>query len=102
MPALRELGEKLRDQIGSAAVVLVGSVTKGKAQLALVVSRVATERLHAARLIAALSKHVGGSGGGRPDLAQAGGSNPSGLDEAIGALVPEVARVLGAGGEPTG
>ncbi|HET9932660.1 MAG TPA: DHHA1 domain-containing protein, partial [Polyangiaceae bacterium] len=83
--ALRELAEKLRDKLGES-VVLVGSVHDGKAQLVLTVSKPLTNRLRAGDLIRPIAEIVGGSGGGRPDMAQAGGTDPGRLDEAIEAV----------------
>jgi alanyl-tRNA synthetase len=83
--ALRELAEKLRDKLGDS-VVLVGSVHDGKAQLVLTVSKPLTNRLRAGDLIRPIAEIVGGSGGGRPDMAQAGGTEPGRLDEAIEAV----------------
>ena len=70
---LRELAEKLRDKLGEA-VVLVGAVGKDKAQLVLTVSKGLTDRYQAGDLIKGIAQIVGGSGGGRPDMAQAGGT----------------------------
>jgi alanyl-tRNA synthetase len=83
--ALRELAERLRDRLGSS-VVLVGSRADGKAQLVLTVSKALTKRLKAGELIRPIAEIVGGSGGGRPDMAQAGGTQPEKLDEALAAL----------------
>ena len=97
VPAVRELCEKLRDKLGGLAVVLVGTVNAGKAQLVLMLSKSAAERLRAPELMAPVAKLVGGSGGGRPDMAQAGGAEPAGLDQALAELVPTVERALAAG-----
>jgi alanyl-tRNA synthetase len=94
--ALRELAEKLRDRLGDS-VVLVGSVHDGKAQLVVTVSKPLTDRLKAGDLIRPIAQIVGGSGGGRPDMAQAGGTDPSRLDEAIDAIYVGV----GNGSAPT-
>ena len=83
--ALRELAEKLRDQLGDS-IVLVGSEADGKAQLVLTVSKSLTNRYRAGDLIRPIAEIVGGSGGGRPDMAQAGGTDPTRLDEAIEAV----------------
>ncbi|MBW2528324.1 MAG: alanine--tRNA ligase [Deltaproteobacteria bacterium] len=92
--SLRELCEKIRDKLGGESVVLVGSAADGKAQLALTVSKAATGKLNASKLIRPVAAKVGGSGGGRPDMAQAGGSDPAGLDEALTALYGEVEQAL--------
>ncbi|HMR75566.1 MAG TPA: DHHA1 domain-containing protein, partial [Polyangiaceae bacterium] len=83
--ALRELAEKLRDKLGDS-VVLVGSEAEGKAQLVLAVSKGLTSRFKAGDLIRPIADIVGGSGGGRPDMAQAGGTEVARLDEAIDAV----------------
>ncbi len=83
--ALRELAEQLRDKLGDA-IVLVGSAHDGKAQLVLTVSKPLTDRYRAGDIIRPIAQIVGGSGGGRPDMAQAGGTEISRLDEAIEAV----------------
>ncbi len=88
--ALRELAEQLRDKLGES-VVLVGSEADGKAQLVLTVSKALTARFKAGDSIRPIAEIVGGSGGGRPDMAQAGGTNPARLDEAIEAVYAGVA-----------
>jgi alanyl-tRNA synthetase len=87
--ALRELAEKLRDRLGES-VVLVGSEKDGKAQLVLTVSKPLTGRYSAGELIRPIAAVVGGSGGGRPDLAQAGGTDATRLDEAIETVYAQV------------
>jgi alanyl-tRNA synthetase len=87
--ALRELAEQLRDKLGQS-VVLVGSVADGKAQLVLTVTKELSLRLKAGDLIKHSAQLVGGSGGGRPDMAQAGGTEIARLDEAIEAVYQSV------------
>jgi alanyl-tRNA synthetase len=87
--ALRELAEQLRDKLGQA-VVLVGSVADDKAQLVLTVSKPLTDRYRAGDLIRGPAGIVGGSGGGRPDMAQAGGTDTSKLDEAVESIYARV------------
>jgi alanyl-tRNA synthetase len=94
MAALRELAEKLRDKLGARSVVLGAARSGDKAQLVLTVSKEATARLKAGVLIRPIAEKVGGSGGGRPDMAQAGGTNPGGIDDAVAALVGVVAGAL--------
>jgi alanyl-tRNA synthetase len=93
--ALREIAEKLRDKLGERSAVLLGSVAGDKAQLAVMVSKAATDRLKAGDLIKGIAKIIGGSGGGRPDMAQAGGTDVGKIDEAVAATYTEVARLLG-------
>ncbi len=83
--ALRELAEQLRDKLGDS-IVLVGSEADGKAQLVLTVAKPITARFKAGDLIRPIAAIVGGSGGGRPDMAQAGGTEVGKLDEAIEAV----------------
>src|SRR5262249_10646602 len=82
--AMREQAEKLRDKLGRAVVVL-GAVSDDHTKVALVctVSKDLTGRYQAGRIIKDVAAVVGGGGGGRPDMAQAGGTDPSKLDEAL-------------------
>jgi alanyl-tRNA synthetase len=80
--ALRELADKLRDRLGRGVVAL-GSEQDGKAILLVAVTKDLVGKLKAGDLVKDAAKLVGGSGGGKPDLAQAGGANPAGLDEAL-------------------
>ena len=85
---LRELADQLRERLGSGVVVL-GSAFEDKANLLVAVSKDLTSTLQAGALVRPLAEQVGGKGGGRPDLAQAGGPRPEGLDKAI-ALAAEL------------
>jgi len=80
--ALRDLADKFKDKLKSGIVVL-GSAANEKVLLIAVVSKDLTDRYHAGNLIKEISKIVGGGGGGRPDMAQAGGTQPERLDEAL-------------------
>jgi alanyl-tRNA synthetase len=83
MAALRQNGEMLRDRLGNAVVVL-GSAADGRVNLVAFVARDLTARgLHAGRIVGAAAELVGGGGGGRPDMAQAGGKDASRLGEAL-------------------
>jgi alanyl-tRNA synthetase len=82
---LRELAEKLRDKLGEA-VVLVGTDAGGKAALAVCVSKGMTARYKAGDIVKKVAQIVGGSGGGRPDMAQAGGTDVTKLEEAMSAF----------------
>jgi len=79
---LRELSDTLKDRIGSGIVVL-GAETDGKAHLLVAVTRDLTGRYKAGDLIRQLAPIIGGSGGGKPELAQAGGSQPERLQDAL-------------------
>ncbi len=87
---LREMAEQLRDKLGEA-VVLVGAVGQDKAMLVLTVSKGLTGRYRAGDLIKGVAQTVGGSGGGRPDMAQAGGTQVDKLDEALESLYARLA-----------
>jgi alanyl-tRNA synthetase len=80
--ALREIADKFKDRIGSGIVVL-GSVNKSKALLIAIVTKDLTDRYHAGNIIKAAASVVGGGGGGRPDMAQAGGSKPDKIAQAL-------------------
>ncbi len=80
---LREMGDWLRDKLGSGVVVL-GAVIDDKPQfLTMITSDLVRQGYHAGKLVKALAQIVGGGGGGRPDMAQAGGRDSSRLDEAL-------------------
>ncbi len=80
--ALRELADKLRGSLGRAVVAL-GSEQDGKALLLVAVTKDLTARVKAGDIVREAARLVGGSGGGKPDMAQAGGSNPAGLEQAL-------------------
>jgi alanyl-tRNA synthetase len=80
--ALRELADRLKEKLKSGIVVL-GSVNGPKAFLIVGVTKDLTKRFHAGNLIKQIASTVGGSGGGRPDMAQAGGTKPEKLDAAL-------------------
>ncbi|NUP05665.1 MAG: alanine--tRNA ligase [Polyangiaceae bacterium] len=88
--ALRELAEKLRDKLGDKSAVCLGTVQGDKAQICIMVSKLVAERAKAGDLVREVAKKVGGSGGGRPDMAQAGGANIAGLGEALDSFYAEV------------
>jgi alanyl-tRNA synthetase len=80
--ALRDLADKFKDKIASGIVVL-GAEKDGKALLISIVTKDLVGRFHAGNIIKAVAFEVGGGGGGRPDMAQAGGSKPEHLDAAM-------------------
>ncbi len=79
---LRQLVDSLRQKLGSGIVAL-GMPEDGKVALIVGVTKDLTAKVHAGKLIQALAKQVGGSGGGRPDLAEAGGKDTSALESAL-------------------
>jgi len=80
--AMRELADKLRDQLKSGIVVL-GGVSEGKANLLVAVTSDLAKKHRAGDLVKELSRTLGGRGGGKPELAQAGGGDPAQLDAAL-------------------
>ena len=79
---LRTLVDQLRDKLGSGVVVL-GSASNGNVALIVGVTKDLTGRVQAGKVIAPVAQKVGGKGGGRPDLAEAGGKDASALDAAL-------------------
>jgi alanyl-tRNA synthetase len=90
---MRTLIDNLRTKLGSGVVVL-GSVQDGRVALIVGVTKDLTSRVQAGKIIAQVAKHVGGSGGGRPDMAEAGGKDPAGLDAALKSSYEVVERLL--------
>ena len=84
--ALRETMDKLKDKLKTAAIVLA-SVKDGKVSLIAGVTADATSKVKAGELVNFVAQQVGGKGGGRPDMAQAGGTDPSGLPKALEGVV---------------
>ncbi|WP_417067389.1 alanine--tRNA ligase [Niveibacterium terrae] len=84
--ALREVSDKIRDQLGEG-VVLAASVNDGKVALVAMVSKALTGKVKAGEIVSLAAGIVGGKGGGRPDMAQAGGTLPEKLPEAIAAAL---------------
>ena len=83
MNGLRELGDQLRDKLGEGVVVLA-SENEGKVSLMAAVTDGAMKQgAHAGNLIKGIAACVGGGGGGRPNMAQAGGKNPQGIPQAL-------------------
>lgn len=83
---LREAADKLRDKLGNAALVLA-TVLEGKVSLIASVSKDATAKVKAGDLVNFVAQQVGGKGGGRPDMAQAGGTQPENLDVALASVL---------------
>jgi alanyl-tRNA synthetase len=79
---LRDTLDKLKDKLGSAAIVLA-AVQDGKVLLIAGVTKELTSRVPAGELVNQVAMRVGGKGGGRPDMAQAGGTDPTDLDAAL-------------------
>jgi len=91
---LRDAVDKFKDKLQSAVIVL-GSVTDGKVHLAAGVTKDNIGKIRAGDLIKPVAARVGGKGGGRPDFAQAGGTDVAALDEALESVAGWVAEQLG-------
>jgi len=89
---LRSMAVTLRDKLGSGVVVL-GTAAGGKAMLIVLVSDDLTKRYHAGQIVGPAAQAVGGGGGGKPDMAQAGGSDPSKLDQALATALETIRRM---------
>ena len=90
---LRDAVDRFKDKLQSAVIVL-GSVENGKVRLAAGVTKNNVDRIRAGDVIKSVAEQVGGKGGGRPDFAQAGGSNPDGLDAALASVPAWVSEQL--------
>nr|MDA8424233.1 alanine--tRNA ligase [Nitrospiraceae bacterium] len=82
---LRDFGDKLRDKLGSGILAL-GSAKDDKVSLIVMVTKDLTTRFHAGQIIKQMAPILGGTGGGKPDLAQTGGKDPAKLDAALDEL----------------
>jgi alanyl-tRNA synthetase len=92
--SLRDLADKLRDKLGKGVVAL-GAEQEGKAILLVAVTKDLTGKVKAGDLVKEAAKLVGGSGGGKPDMAQAGGSDPAGIDRALEKVRELVSAAIG-------
>jgi alanyl-tRNA synthetase len=93
--SLREAVDSLKGRLGSAVIVLGTTTEDGKVSLVAGVTADLTQKIRAGDLVGEISKIVGGRGGGRPDFAQAGGTDPSKLEAALAAVEPLVFAKLG-------
>jgi alanyl-tRNA synthetase len=92
-PQMRTLIDQLRDKVGSGVVVL-GSANDGKVALIAGVTKDLTSRIQAGKVIGQVAQKVGGKGGGRPDMAEAGGDKPEALDAALSEVYKVVEGML--------
>ncbi|MDR3764866.1 MAG: alanine--tRNA ligase [Acidobacteriota bacterium] len=90
---LRTLVDNFRNKLGSG-VVVIGSVTEGKVAILVGVTKDLTARIQAGKIVGQVAQKVGGSGGGRPDMAEAGGKHPEALDDALKASYAVVEALL--------
>ena len=92
---LRTLVDNLRNQLGSGVVVLGSAQEEGKVALIVGVTKDLTGKVQAGKVVGALAKMVGGSGGGRPDMAEAGGKDAGQLNAALAQSGEVVSGLLG-------
>jgi alanyl-tRNA synthetase len=92
---LRTLVDNLRQKLGSGVVVLGSPQPEGRVALIVGVTKDLTGKIQAGKIVAAIAPKVGGSGGGRPDMAEAGGKDASQLDAALASARDVVADLLG-------
>lgn len=94
MNGLRELGDSLKEKLGEG-VILLASSNEGKVNLIAMATEEAMKKgAHAGNLIKAAASKVGGGGGGRPNMAQAGGKNPAGINDAIEMVYAELEKAI--------
>jgi alanyl-tRNA synthetase len=93
--ALRDAVDQLKNKLKSAVIVLGAVEGTDKVLLVAGVTQDQTDRIKAGELVGSVAQQVGGRGGGRPDMAQAGGSNPAALDAALASVEPWVRAKLG-------
>ena len=93
-PQMRNLVDELRGKLGSGVVVLGAATAEGKVSLIAGVTKDLTSRVQAGKVISALAAMVGGKGGGRPDLAEAGGADTAALDATLAKAAETVAGLL--------
>jgi alanyl-tRNA synthetase len=94
IPELRNLSDTLRSKLKSG-VVVVGTANEGKTSVVAAVTPDLTGRISASKVAARIGKALGGSGGGKPDLAQAGGKNEALLPSAMQEGIAAVREILG-------
>ena len=80
---LRQLADSYREQLKSGVVLLASVTDEGKVSMVVAVSKDLTGRVHAGQIVKQLAPIVGGSGGGRPDFAEAGGKDASRVEEML-------------------
>ena len=92
---MRTLVDNLRNKLGSGVVVLGSADSEGKVALIVGVTKDLTAKVQAGKVVGQIAKLVGGSGGGRPDMAEAGGKEPSQLDAALKSAAEVVGTLAG-------
>ena len=90
MNGLRDLGDQLKEKLGEGVVLLISEKDGRVNMVAMATEEAVKKGAHAGNLIKGIASLVGGGGGGRPNMAQAGGKNPAGISNALA----EAAKVL--------
>jgi len=90
---LRHTLDQLKSELQKAVILLAVS-EHGKVNLIAGVTNNCTDKVHAGKLVNMVATQLGGKGGGRPDMAQAGGKNPEKLDEVLATVVPWVENLI--------
>ena len=91
---LRTAVDRFKDKFGTGGAIVLGAVQGDKVLLVAGVTKDLTKRIHAGALVNEVAGHVGGKGGGRADMAQAGGNDPSKLDAALASVPDWLAQQL--------
>ena len=91
---MRDLVDQMRSKLGSGLVVLGAASEDGKVALIVGVTKDLTARVQAGKIVGKVAQKVGGSGGGRPDMAEAGGKDPSALPAALENVYGSVEAML--------
>ena len=94
MNGLRDLGDKIKTRLGEGVIVLVSDNDGKVSVMAMATDEAVRKGAHAGNLIRTLARFVGGGGGGRPQMAQAGGKNAAGIPDLIKAAPEELAKQL--------
>lgn len=94
MNGLRNLGDQLKEKMGGGVVVIVSTMADKANVIVMADDDAVSKGAHAGNMIKEVAKLVGGGGGGRPNMAQAGGKNPAGADEAVAAAKEILAKQL--------
>ena len=92
---MRTLVDNLKQKLGEGVVVLASAQPDSKVALIAGVTPGLTKRIQAGKLVGAVAKLVGGSGGGKPEIAEAGGKDQAGIDAALKAAAGIVGELLG-------
>ena len=96
MGGLRSFSDRIKEKLGDSSVIILASVADGKVNLVTAATENAIAKgAHAGNLIKEIAVLVGGGGGGRPNMAQAGGKNPAGVDACIAKAYEVAAAQLG-------